>query len=85
MIFFSESGFLCVESERRSERVMAVRVGRFSRNPAEACNTQLFFDEAAVRTTTLISKLQYQLNLESDCLVAFKNPNTQCVADPQIL
>ena len=61
MIFFSESGFLCVESERRSERVMAVRVGRFSRNPAEACNTQLFFDEATVRTTTLISESQYQL------------------------
>ena len=53
---FSESGFLCVESERRSERVMTVRVGRFSRNPEEACNTQLFFDHAAVQRVTLISE-----------------------------
>ena len=52
-----------MESERRSERVMAVRVGRFSRNPAEACNTQLFFDEATVRTTTLISELKFQMIL----------------------
>ena len=53
--FECESGFLCVESERKSERVMSVRMGRFSRNPEEACNTQLFFDDAAVQTTTLIS------------------------------
>ena len=45
-----------MESERKSERVMTVRVGRFSRNPEEACNTQLFFDDAAVRRTTLISE-----------------------------
>ena len=52
-----------MESERKSERVMTVRVGRFSRNPEEACNTQLFFDDAAVRGTTLIS--EFNMNLVS--------------------
>ena len=41
-----------MESEQKGERVMSVRVGRFSHNPEEACNMQLFFDDAAVQTKT---------------------------------
>jgi len=52
---FSESGFVCLEIERKSENILSLRMGRLSRNQDEACNTQLFFD-ANIPTSTIISK-----------------------------
>jgi hypothetical protein len=56
IMFFSEGGFLCLESERKSDHIMTFRIGRLSRNPEEACNKHLFFDDKAVKKTTIISR-----------------------------
>ena len=53
--FFSESGFVCMEIERKSENILSIKTGRLSRNQDEACNTQLFFD-SNIPTSTIISK-----------------------------
>ena len=52
---FSESGFMCLEVNYRSENVISAKIGRLSRNREEACDRELFFD-ASLQSTTLISK-----------------------------
>ena len=53
--YFSESGFMCLEVNYRSENVISAKIGRLSRNREEACDRQLFFD-TSIQSTTLISK-----------------------------
>ena len=55
LFFSSESGFVCLEIERKSDNILTLRMGRLSRNQDEACNTHLFFD-ANIPTTTIISE-----------------------------
>ena len=55
ILFSSESGFMCVEAEKKSGHILTLRIGRLSRNRDEACSTNLFFD-GSVKRTTLISE-----------------------------
>ena len=55
-LFYSETGFMCMELRAESDRVLTLKVGRLSRDRDEACNKNLFFDAASSLRTTLISE-----------------------------
>ena len=37
---------MCMEVSRKSDSILSLRLGRLSRNPEEACNQHLFFDNS---------------------------------------
>ena len=53
-LLFSESGFVCMEVNRKSDSILSVRLGRLSRNPDEACNQHLFFD-TSIKPSIIVS------------------------------
>ncbi|TRY74844.1 hypothetical protein TCAL_11427 [Tigriopus californicus] len=54
--FECESGFLCMDVEKKSPHILSLRMGRLSRNRDEACNPHLFFDVSSDKTTLISSK-----------------------------
>lgn len=55
--FECESGFMCMEVSHKSDSILSLRLGRLSRNPEEACNQHLFFDNS-IQPVIIVSAKQ---------------------------
>ena len=79
ILFFSESGFMCMEVYRKADTIMSLKLGRLSRNPEEACNQHLFFDTAIPSVIIVSAKMGHKERCPLVGKYALVNNNIQSI------